>query len=139
MKIKQIQAHETYNLRHKVMWPNKSFDFIKLENDDDGLHFGLFKKHKIISVISLFINDNSAQFRKFATENSEQGKGYGSILLDYIMTNISDKNNIDKIWCNARVDKAIFYEKFGMIKTDNRFVKADINYIIMEKTLTVIK
>jgi len=115
------------------MWPDKTIDFIKLHNDNNGLHFGLFKNKNIISVISLFIDNNSAQFRKFATKHSEQGKGYGTILLDFIMTTISGKNNIQKIWCNARIDKAMFYEKFGMTKTNKTFNKAGVDYIIMEK------
>ncbi len=134
IKIKVINAQETYNLRHQVMWPDKPREFIILNNDEEGIHFGLLKDSTIISVVSLFIKNNCAQFRKFATKTSEQGNGYGSILLHHVIELISNEKKIEKLWCNARADKTSFYEKFGMIQTTKNFIKGDINYIIMEKT-----
>ena len=135
IEIKEISAQETYNLRHHVMWPDKPRDFVILNNDGEGVHFGLWKDSTIISVVSLFINDNSAQFRKLATKNSEQGNGYGSILLKYLMSIVSNKN-IEVLWCNARSDKTSFYEKFDMVQTPKKFIKEGINYVIMERRFT---
>ena len=136
IKIKTIQTQETYNLRHEVMWPDKPIEFVKLKNDEEGIHFGLLKDSTIVSVVSVFIKGNSAQFRKFATKISEQGNGYGSILLTHVMNVVSKDKKIDKLWCNARVDKTLFYERFGMIQTTKRFSKGDIQYIIMEKSIS---
>ncbi len=135
IKIHEIKAQDTYILRHNVMWPNKPLDFVKLDNDKDGLHFGLYKNSNLISVVSLFITDHTAQFRKLATKTSEQGNGYASLLLQHIMTTVS-KENITTIWCNARVDKVSFYERFGLCKTSKTFTKEHINYIQMEKVIT---
>ena len=135
IKIREIQAQETYDLRHQVMWPDKPLEFVKLNEDDNGMHFGLLKDAEIISIVSLFIKDNSAQFRKFATKVSEQGNGYGTLLLDHLMT-IASNEKIEKIWCNARVDKTSYYEKFGMVQTPKTFSKEDVHYIIMEKTFS---
>lgn len=132
--IKEISPEETYQLRHEVMWPNKPLEYIKLKNDDKGIHFGLWKDSNLVSVISVFIHEHSAQFRKFATSKLEQGNGYGGLLLKYILTNI-DNNNVEKIWCNARADKTAFYEKFGLYKTLKTFSKDRINYVIMEKPI----
>ena len=132
IKIREIQAQETYDLRHQVMWPDKPIEFIRLANDQEGMHFGLLKGSNIISIVSLFITDNRAQFRKFATKTSEQGNGYGTLLLDHLMT-IAEDEKIEKLWCNARADKTSFYERFGMIQTPQRFVKEGVDFIIMEK------
>jgi predicted GNAT family N-acyltransferase len=132
--IKEIDAQETFDLRHQVMWPNKPYEFVILDNDDKGVHFGLWDNSNKKSVVSLFIKDNVAQFRKFATRISEQGNGYGTILLNHVMT-YAHNQNINKIWCNARVDKTSFYEKFGMLQTPKGFVKEGIQYVIMEKHL----
>ncbi len=132
--IRQISAKETYTLRHQVMWPNMPLEYVILSNDNEGIHFGLSKDKTIIAVISLFIKDDSAQFRKFATKNSEQGNGYGTLLLRHLMDYVSNKK-IDKLWCNARADKTSFYKKFGMLETAKTFIKGDINYIIMEKVI----
>jgi predicted GNAT family N-acyltransferase len=135
IKIKKIQAQDTYEIRHQVMWPNKPKKFVILSNDEEGLHFGLWKDSAIISVVSLFTKDGSAQFRKFATKASEQGNGYGTILLTHLMQIVS-KKKIQKLWCNARADKTSFYEKFGMLQTSKQFTKEGVKYIIMEKVFT---
>ena len=131
-KIIEITADETLPIRHQVMWPTKPLDYVKLNNDNEGLHFGLFIDKKLISVISLFINDGEAQFRKFATLENYQGKGYGSILLNEIM-HIADKQSLKRIWCNARRNKSEFYKKFGLVATNTIFIKGDVDYEIMER------
>ncbi|NDI33750.1 GNAT family N-acetyltransferase [Chengkuizengella sediminis] len=134
MEIKRISKEQTWGLRHIVMWPNKEFDYIKLDQDDLGIHFGLFQKGHLITVVSLFIEKNTAQFRKFATLQSEQGKGYGGMLLHHVIEE-AKKMGLTKIWCNARENKTSFYEKFGLKKSKQTFQKSGINYIIMERVL----
>lgn len=134
IEIKEISKEQTWEVRHVVMWPNKEFDFIKIEGDDDAIHFGLYDENELISVISLFIDKQEAQFRKFATLSDKQEKGYGTKLLNFVI-HYCHKNNIQRLWCNARLNKKVFYEKFGLIKTDVRFTKENKEYIIMETIL----
>ncbi|APQ18911.1 GNAT family N-acetyltransferase [Maribacter hydrothermalis] len=133
-KIVQITSQETLPIRHEVMWPTKPLDYVKLPKDDEGLHYGLFVNNELISVISLFINDGEAQFRKFATLKKHQGKGYGSTLLNEIMR-IASEESLNRIWCNARQNKSDFYTKFGMIITDETYVKGGIDFVVMERIL----
>lgn len=116
------------------MWPDKPLDYVKLDNDEEGYHYGLFLGDRLVSVVSLFIEGDEGQFRKFATDLDEQGKGYGSELLHFLF-NKTEEENVKRIWCNARKDKAGFYEKFGMQTTDNEFTKGGIDYVIMEKIM----
>ena len=134
LEIKEITPSETLDLRHRILSPNKSVDSIILTEDDVGQHFGLFKDVQLISVISLFIENDMAQFRKFATETIEQHKGYGSILLNYIIEE-SVKNNVKNLWCNARLTALRFYEKFGFEVVSEKWIKNDIEYVKMERTL----
>ncbi len=131
-KIKQIPLSKVLPIRHQVMWPDKPFEYIMLPNDDRGSHFGLFINGEIIAVISLFIENNKAQFRKFATLVIHQGKGFGTMLLKRIVI-IAQEEGVKKIWCNARVEKSKFYERFGLKSTDKTFEKGGIHYVIMEK------
>jgi predicted GNAT family N-acyltransferase len=134
-KIKQITSEETLVIRHTAMWPDKPLEYVKLPNDDDGRHYGLFLDTTLISVISFFKTKEEAQFRKFATLDTYQSKGYGSILLKEIM-NIAERENLTRIWCNARKNKSDFYAKFGMKATDNTFHKGGISYVVMERKFT---
>jgi len=130
--IREITAAEAWPIRHQVMWPDQPFAFIQLPNDAKGLHYGLFIDKALISVISLFINETDSQFRKFATVIDFQGSGYGSQLLHYVI-DVAKNKGLSKIWCNARIEKADYYEKFGLVKTDKQFSKKGIAYIVMER------
>lgn len=132
--IKPISHEDTWQIRHNVMWPDKPFDYVKLPNDELGKHYGLFVGEKMVSIISLFVEDRKAQFRKFATLITEQGKGYGAILLEHIMGEIEEMD-VHTVWCNARADKTGFYQNFGLKPTDQTFTKGGIDYVIMEKQL----
>ena len=132
LQIKQISASEVLPIRQKVMWPNKPIEYVKLPNDESGEHFGLFLEDKLISIISLFTKNGEAQFRKFATLSEFQGGGYGTLLLKKIM-DIAQSYGVNRIWCNARVEKSDFYKKFGLSPTNEQFQKGGIEYVIMEK------
>ncbi len=133
LEITEIKPSETLDLRHRILSPNKSIDSIILAEDDSGQHFGLFMNAQLISVISLFIENDTGQFRKFATETSEQNKGYGSILLNRIIEE-SIKNNVKNLWCNARTTALGFYEKSGFEVVSEKWIKNDIEYVKMERT-----
>lgn len=132
--IKQIPYADTWNIRHRVMWPNQPFDYVKLPEDEKGIHFGLFKNKKLIAVASLFIDHDEAQFRKLATETHEQGQGHGTQLLSYLMDYVSQQN-IKRVWCNARANKTFFYNKFSMAVTNKKYIKDGIEFVVMEKMM----
>lgn len=132
--IEQISQELTWRIRRDVLYPGMPLEKIRLAEDNHGTHLGLFDDNKLISVLSYFKSENSIQFRKFATVEAYQGKGYGSELLNYLLQ-ICIKEEFDTIWCNARKNAANFYSKFGFLETDQTFQKDGIDYVIMEKTL----
>lgn len=134
IEIRQISASETHFLRHKVMWPDKPFEFVILEEDAAGFHFGLFEDSKLISIISVFIDGENAQFRKFATDIDFQGKGLGSMLINYLIREMKFKK-IKKLWCDARTTAISFYKKFGMEVESDIFIKNGKEYVKMSITL----
>lgn len=131
MEIKEIEASETWPLRHKVMWPNKPLDFVVLPNDEEGLHFGLFEKETLVSVVSLFIDGQEGQFRKFATDDYFQGRGYGTKLLNHLIEE-AKKLNIKSLKCNARLTAIEFYQRFGMKVASDIVRKNGKDYVMME-------
>lgn len=134
MRIKRISKEETWELRQRVMWLDREIQYVQLPEDDLGIHWGLYKEDRLLSVVSLFIDGNQGQFRKFATEIEEQGKGYGSRLFAYMLQEAKDLG-VKKIWCNARKNKTSFYEKFGMLETSQEFERDGKLYVIMEMKL----
>lgn len=135
IEIKEITAAETWQLRHRVMWPNKPLEFVILPEDENGFHYGLFEKERLVSVISLFKGkDNIGQFRKFATDKDFQGKGYGTKLLEYLIKE-AKLLNIRCLECNARVTAISFYEKFGLKLASDIAQKNGKDYVKMEIVL----
>lgn len=131
MIIKEISASTTWAIRHKVMWPEMPFEFVQLKEDDLGIHFGLYNESKLVAIVSCFVDNNEMQFRKLATLTEEQGKGFATLLLNYIFQQAKDKG-VKRVWCNARVNKKSFYEKFGLIDTKVTFFKSGQEFVIME-------
>ena len=88
----------------------------------------------LTAVVSVFENGEDYQFRKFATLEAQQGKGYGSALLNYIIAYCKDRG-AKKIWCNARVSAANFYRKFGLAPVGSTYMQYDIEFVRMELNL----
>ena len=134
LRIKETELRKVWKLRYEVMYPEKDIEYVKLEEDEKGIHLGLYADDKLMSVISLFTENDSIQFRKFATLAAEQGKGYGTMLLNEVI-DYAERNNIKKIWCNSRIEKTEFYEKFGFKKTNKKYEQDGRRFIIVEKIL----
>ena len=134
VQIEQIRFELTWRIRHVVMYPDLPFDVIKLPEDPEGIHFGLYAGDQLVSVVSVFSSGTVYQFRKFATLNPFQSKGYGSMLLSYIIEFISHEGGA-RLWCNARVSAMGFYDKFGFKATDQYFEEHGIDFVIMELEL----
>lgn len=133
--IRKISAEETWALRHKVMWPTESVEFVKLADDEQGVHYGAFMENQLISVVSLFYQDKQVQFRKFATCEEQQKRGYGTQLLHHIFSEAKDRG-ADTIWCHARTDKVHFYQRFGLKVRGEAFKRDGKDYVLMFKCLT---
>ncbi|AWK07116.1 GNAT family N-acetyltransferase [Flavobacterium crocinum] len=131
MEIKKIEAADTWIIRHEVMWPDQPFEFVQLKEDDFGLHYGVYEDNKLVSIVSCFIDGEVMQFRKLATLNAYQGKGIASALLRHIFK-VAEEKGVKKVWCNARIEKKQFYEKFGMTDTGEVFNKAGQEFAILE-------
>ena len=117
------------------MWPDQPLTFIKLAGDDVGIHFGFYNQEKLVSVVSLFIHHQEAQFRKLATLEEAQGNGYASLLLEHIIQ-YCKAQRVEKLWCNARSSKLSFYRKFGFEETSIHFAKQGIAYVVIEKIIS---
>lgn len=132
--IQPITSEQTYPLRHLVLWPDKPLDYVKIEDDTAGYHFGAFDDKELIAVISLFVNGQESRFRKFAARPDYQRKGVGTALLNHV---IAEARRLEAkvFWCDARLDAADFYRRFGMEAVSEVFYKGPIPYAKFSLTL----
>jgi ribosomal protein S18 acetylase RimI-like enzyme len=136
IRIDEAKIEDVYPIRHQVLWPDKPFDFVKVAEDESGFHFGVYAGPSLVSVISLFPDGDSKsiRFRKFATLEDHQGKGYGRELLLFAMK-FAQSEGYEKIWCDARTEALGFYEKLGFTRLFDRFFKETIEYYKIERLL----
>lgn len=134
--VEQIFPSLTWRIRHKAMYPNQAFDFVKLENDFDGIHFGIYVNHELSGVVSLFIADRIGQFRKLAVLPESQHQGLGTALMEYLIE-FCIIQKLEKLWCNARRNATDFYEKIGFSATNQTYSAAGHNFVVMEKIITL--
>jgi len=134
IEIRSVLTNEILEIRHQVLWPEKSIEFVKVPEDENASHFGLFVNERLASVISLFPDNKNMRFRKFATIPEFQNKGLGSQLLKFVI-NYSQGNHYKNIWCDARSNALGFYERFGFSKFSEPFFKEEIEYYKISKTL----
>ncbi|WP_421830453.1 GNAT family N-acetyltransferase [Larkinella sp.] len=127
MTIRQIKPEQTHALRHAVLWPDKPFDYVMLEEDAEGLHFGAFRDADLVAVISLFEESGVARFRKFATRPDCQRQGVGTHLLNRVIEEARNRG-AHTLWCDARLSAADFYRRFGMVPEGEVFYKGEIPY-----------
>ncbi len=134
IEIQKINADEAMEIRHLVLWPDKPREFVKVPEDDLGIHFGLYSDGALTSVISLFADGSNIRFRKFATLPAFQGKGLGSKLLQHAIS-YAQTQGYARMWCDARTDALGFYERFDFKKFSEPFFKEHIEYHKIERML----
>lgn len=132
--IKKALLEEILPIRHKVLWPDKPFEFVKVEGDEEGIHFGLYQNSQLVTIISLFAEGKSMRFRKFATLPEFQNQGLGKKMILYIVE-YAKENGFERVWCDARTDALNFYERAGFKKFSDAFLKEEIEYYKIEKIL----
>ncbi len=129
--VEQIFPSLTWRIRHITMYPDQPYDFVKLENDFEGIHFGIYVDYELTGVVSLFTTGDTAQFRKLAILPEAQHRGLGSQLMAYLI-DFCKVQKLTKLWCNARVNSKEFYTKFGFHETDQTYSAAGFDFVKME-------
>ncbi|MFD1770573.1 GNAT family N-acetyltransferase [Sphingobacterium suaedae] len=135
VQIEQVVAACTWRIRQQVLYPQGHLRDVQVDGDFDAVHFGAYHAHRLIGVVSLFEKDCKYQFRKFAVLPDHQQQGVGSSLMRAMLDVVQIWNG-QLLWCNARIDAAPFYEKFGLSIVGQPFNKNQIDYVRMEKALS---
>lgn len=131
MTVRKISAADTLLLRRDVLYPGQPLEVVRLERDATALHFGVFEENSLISVVSLFVEERAAQFRKLATTPQRQGRGYGTLLIRHLAQQCSSLG-VPLLWCHARRTAEGFYARLGFSRAGNYFEKNNITYCRME-------
>ncbi|MBB1386750.1 GNAT family N-acetyltransferase [Pseudoalteromonas sp. SG45-5] len=134
MQICKISSEQTMLLRQRVLWPNETTEFCRVDGDEDASHFGAFINDNLVCVASVYLTQGKARLRKFATDTDYQNQGVGSEMLNHIIQSLKS-TEANLFWCDARESALGFYRRFGMTPYGVRFYKQGIPYFKMKLAL----
>lgn len=121
-------------MRQALRYPDFPIGQVKLKDDANGRHFGLFLGKELTVVVSIFVQYEALQFRKLATKTDQQGKGYGRQMMAFILDPASAEN-LKMICCNARLSAAPFYKQFGFEVFGETWQQDGHTFVVMKKQI----
>ena len=132
------EFQQYYNLRWRILRkPWGQAEGSEQDTDDEHCyHIMTLSKNIITGVARLeFPSINQSQLRYMAVDNSYQGQGVGSCIVEH-MEQYSREQNAHELFLNARENALGFYEKLGYQVTEKSYLLFDsIQHYKMVKSL----
>ena len=122
MQFKQINATDTYAVRHPVLRNGLPLESCAFDRDEDSktIHLGAYLENKAIGVLTLLPNSKDVQLRGMAVLTHHQGQGIGKQLLAKAEALVIDLEH-NSVWMNARLIAIHFYASCGYKKQGDIF------------------
>lgn len=106
-----------------------------LESDQFDFHIGAFENEQLLGSLILSVDkNNTLKMRQVAVDDTKQGKGIGSALLQFSET-FAKLKGFESIHCHARKTAVPFYLKHGYAIIGEEFTEVNIPHSYMEKLL----
>ncbi|MBA6155451.1 GNAT family N-acetyltransferase [Tenacibaculum sp. S7007] len=126
--VKEITAADTYKIRLEVLRKNIDLPY-KFDGDFDKetFHLGGYYEEELVGIATFMKNDieslkgSQYQLRGMATTTKARGKGLGKHIINKAVAILKEKQ-IDFLWCNARKEAVLFYEKLSFAKIGAEFI-----------------
>ncbi|WP_440121140.1 GNAT family N-acetyltransferase [Tenacibaculum sp. Ill] len=127
IKIKNISAQETYEIRLAVLRKNIDLPYKFKEDElENTFHLGAFYNNKLVGIASFMQNridvgnGEQYQLRGMATLPEVRGMGAGRLLIEEAKRILKVKG-IDVLWCNARKEAVGFYKSLNFVTIGEEF------------------
>ena len=133
--VKLVTTDEVLPLRHKILWPKGPLENYSFDEDKVSLHYGLFLRDELISVVTIYREGDKARLRMFATDYEYQRQGFGTILIKAVITDLR-KRGVKLIWCDVRKNVYTFYEKLEFKIKGEEYMKHGLPHFYMELTIS---
>jgi predicted GNAT family N-acyltransferase len=121
MKVREISAQDTIQIRHEVLRKNKPIETCSFIGDNlkSTYHIGVFFDAVLVGICTLIKKEKaiqqklfSYQLRGMAVLEAYQGQRAARQLMEFLPEFLKTKE-ISHIWCNARLTAVSFYVKYG--------------------------
>ncbi len=128
MIVKSISPEETKPLRHKVLWPHIPLQencVIDIDHREDAIHLGTYLDEKLIAIGSFFSMSspkikfqNQYRLRAMASDPEFRGRHAAQLLVIHGIE-ILRSQDIEVLWCDARLTAVPFYAAIGFQKIED--------------------
>ena len=130
LQIKEIQAKQTYELRHPLLRKGQSYESCNLENDNhpDSIHLGAYISNQLVGILSALPNKcpnyntpSAIQLRAVAVHPNFQRKKIATYLIHSILMQLKERKSVEIVWLNARIAANALYLGCGFNPLENPF------------------
>ena len=125
--VARTAVERIIELRRAELRPGRPVEAAAFEGDGDAAsrHFGAFLGPEVVGCVSLLPSiwrgEPAYRLRGMAVRADLARRGIGGMLLRFAERALSDELGVERLWCNARLHAAPFYEKHGWVIASERF------------------
>lgn len=121
MEVRKIAPELTHPIRHLVLWPHLEADNCAIHVDtlETTFHLGTLVDEQVVSIATFlkeendkFSEENQYRLRAMATHPDHRGKNAGGLIVQEAIKMLRN-DEIDLLWCDARIGAVDFYLKQG--------------------------
>jgi GNAT superfamily N-acetyltransferase len=135
MRITPISVADTRPLRHAVLRPHESLEYLAGHELPDAFAVGAFDDEDRLVGVGFISPDGDPgewRVRGMATEPALRGRGAGTGVLTALVDHARARG-ASRVWCNARVAARAFYERAGFQVVSAEFEVPEIGpHYVME-------
>jgi N-acetylglutamate synthase-like GNAT family acetyltransferase len=125
--VVSVEAAHVWELRRRMLRPGLPWEASKYEQDHlaSTRHLAILEDDVVVACTTLFPQafeqEAAVRLRGMAVDPAYQGRGWGSVLVQHSRRQAVSED-VELLWCNARVSAAGFYEKQGFQLTGPVFL-----------------
>jgi GNAT superfamily N-acetyltransferase len=135
VQVRPIPIDQTRALRHAILRPHQSVEYLVAHESPDAFAVGAFDPAEALVAVGLVMPDGdpgSWRVRGMATLPEARGRGAGSAILQALLQHAL-ANGATRVWCNARIPARTLYEHAGFSVISEEFEVPQIGpHLVME-------
>ncbi len=139
MRVRPIPVADTRPLRHSVLRPHETLEYLAAHEVPDAFAVGVFDDDDRLVGVGFVSPDGEPgawRVRGMATEPAARGQGAGSAVLGALVNHAREQGAV-RVWCNARIVARTFYERAGFRVISEEFDVPEIGpHYVMELALS---
>jgi GNAT superfamily N-acetyltransferase len=133
--IREIPVADTRPLRHRILRPHESVEYLISHEPSDAFALGAFDGGERLVAVGFVGRDGEPsawRVRGMATEPDARGRGAGSAILAALL-DYARAGGAARVWCNARLLARSLYERAGFTVVSEEFDLGQIGpHLVME-------